>query len=491
MTGEKPVETNKYNQNFKNKFCGCGGDYDAEEESSTMYQCMGLKGGCGEDWWHSTCVVGLDRSWYEQAMMDKIKAVMEAQAKATEEGTAAPPVDAVSDAGTEEDPVPPGFPNDNDFESFICYKCVEANPWIKKYAGAPGFLEPVFFRSKAPSPEEVEELTEYEKEVRAKQMAKDAEIKAANGVAGAYKANYLKTGVDCLDRQADCEIERWGVSQPGNSKDDMDKTERVESIRTDLWNNAALEEWDSDEVKTDPEDDEELAEHKWQKKMFFEKLTGGTTYTDRRKAKEEAENQKMEEQMAKVYAEELSKKRKAEDEVEAPAKKARTEDGTSAGTTTTGSTGSCKASTLPTPPASPFSLFLKEDFRDYLCRCKDCFAKLSENPFLLEEEESYEPPVSEGSDAGGGSSAGSLFDRGEAALNSMDRVKAIEGVMAFKKLKEKLTPFFREFAESGKAISAEDIKEHFAKMRGDDTGKPTEDAEEAVSGDARKEGEGY
>ena len=72
-----------------------------------------------------------------------------------------------------------------------------------------------------------------------------------------------------------------------------------------------------------------------------------------------------------------------------------------------------------------------------------------------------------------------MFDRGEKALNSMDRVKAIEGVMAFNKLKEKLTPFFKEFAESGKAISAEDIKEHFAKMRGDDSGKPKDEEEAA------------
>lgn len=368
VTGEAPAETNDYNQNFRNKFCGCGGDYDAEEESSTMYQCLGLKGGCGEDWWHSTCVVGLDRSWYEQAMMDKIKEVMEEQATKAEgagmatDGTAAPAADAVSDAGTEEDPVPPGFPSDNDFEAFLCYKCVEANPWIKKYAGTTGFLEPVFVRSKAPSPEEQPAPYEREKKEAAEPFERERELKRE--------------------------------------------------------------------------------------------------------------------------AEELPKKRKAaEDELQEVMKKVKT------GEVPVGPTGPCKASTLPSPPAVPFSLFLKEDFRDHLCRCKDCFPLLTRDPCLLEEEDTYEPPVSEPSEAG--SSAGSLFDRGEKALNSMDRVKAIEGVMAFNKLKEKLTPFFREFAESGKAISAEDIKEHFAKMRGDDSGKPKEGDDAAVSGDGRKEGEGY
>lgn len=439
VTGEAPAKTNEYNQNFRNKFCGCGGDYDAEEESSTMYQCLGLKGGCGEDWWHSTCVVGLDRSWYEQAMMDKIKEVMEEQAKKADntEREPAPATDAVSDAGTEEDPVPPGFPSDNDFEAFLCYKCVEANPWIKKYAGTTGFLKPVFARSKAPSPEE--QLSEREKE-----------LKESSGVPGGYRANHLKTGVDFLDKQADQEIDgAWGDNVPELNEE----IERIENIRQDIWNNAATER-DLEEVKSESGDSGDKREYKRQMRDFWEKLSRDKAYEEEKKKKAEAEV--------------MSKKRKAaEDELQEVVKKAKT------GEAPVGPTGSCKACTLPSPPAERFSLFLKEDFRDHLCRCATCFPLLTLNPCLLEEEDTYEPPVSEPSEAG--SSAGSLFDRGEKALNSMDRVKAIEGVMAFNKLKEKLTPFFREFAESGKAISAEDIKEHFAKMRGDESGKPKAD----------------
>lgn len=217
-------------------------------------------------------------------------------------------------------------------------------------------------------------------------------------------------------------------------------------------------------------DSEDQREYKGQMKVFYKKLTGNEAFEREQGAKKEAEV--------------LSKKRKAaEDELQEVVKKAKTGEAPAA------PTSSCKASTLPSPPTEKFSLFLKEDFRDYLCRCTSCFHLLTANPCLLEEEDTYEPPVSEPSEAG--SSAGSLFDRGEKALNSMDRVKAIEGVMAFNKLKEKLTPFFREFAESGKAISAEDIKEHFAKMRGDDPGNRNDDGGEAVNGDGRKEGEGY
>lgn len=112
----------------------------------------------------------------------------------------------------------------------------------------------------------------------------------------------------------------------------------------------------------------------------------------------------------------------------------------------------------------------------------------------MEEEETYEPPVSEDGDDGVGSTvgSGSLLDRGERALSNMDRVKAIEGVMAFNNLKEKLTPFFKEFAESGKAISAEDIKAHFAKMRGDEAAiKEAGDAAASSGADQRREQGGY
>ena len=90
---------------------------------------------------------------------------------------------------------------------------------------------------------------------------------------------------------------------------------------------------------------------------------------------------------------------------------------------------------LPPPPTEPFSLFLQEDFRDHLCRCPECYPQLSKHRQLLEEEDSYEPPLSESGEEGeeGGESVGtgSLLDRGEAALSNVDRVRAI-GTYIFK-----------------------------------------------------------
>ena len=130
---QTPAEGNTYNQNSQNRFCGCGEVYNAEEEKGTMFQCLGLAsekdGGCGEDWWHPECVVGLGREWART------------QTQPNRESNAA--INGSNDADADH-PLPPGFPDEESFDTFICYKCVDANPWIKHYAGTAGFLPPVY-----------------------------------------------------------------------------------------------------------------------------------------------------------------------------------------------------------------------------------------------------------------------------------------------------------------------------------------------------------
>lgn len=98
-----------------------------------MFQCLGLAsekdGGCGEDWWHPECIVGLGRDWTR------------AQAKTKQERNAG--IDGANDADADH-PLPPGFPDEETFDTFICYKCADVSPWIKKYAGSAGFLPPVY-----------------------------------------------------------------------------------------------------------------------------------------------------------------------------------------------------------------------------------------------------------------------------------------------------------------------------------------------------------
>ena len=98
-----------------------------------MFQCLGLSsekdGGCGEDWWHPECVVGLGRDWTRA----------QAQTKQERNGDVDRADDIVADH-----PLPPGFPDEDSFDTFICYRCMDVNPWIKQYAGTTGFLPPVY-----------------------------------------------------------------------------------------------------------------------------------------------------------------------------------------------------------------------------------------------------------------------------------------------------------------------------------------------------------
>ncbi|KAL2118596.1 hypothetical protein VTJ04DRAFT_8256 [Mycothermus thermophilus] len=374
---EEPNPNNKYNQNFRNRFCGCECDYDPEKQKGTMFQCLGLgtheTGGCGEDWWHPGCVVGLGPNWFEN-MPKEAKVKTESKESATNgslptisEDAEAPEQtnDAEANNGEEgeeeeddDPPPPPGFPGEDDFEAFLCYKCVEANPWLKRYAGTPGFLPPVY------------------------------------------------------------------------SKPIVDPTESTTSAPDSTTTSTAL--------------------------------TNGDSNNKKRKAEAEADE----------TASQTSKRPRSEAAV-SPEPTTPTPTST---TTSSSSSKPCKLPTLPPPPptTAPFSLFLKSDFRDRLCHCPSCFPLLAPHPQLLEEEETYEPPVSEDGDnasqQNGGSSTGggSLYERGESALRNVDRVRAIEGVMAYQHLKDKLMPFFQQFAESKQVISAEDVKAYFAKLRGDD-----------------------
>lgn len=301
MTGETPAENNKYNHNFSGHFCGCGEQYDPEKEKGTMFQCLGLgtvrDGGCGEDWWHPECLMGLPRNLPAETDFRKESAEEEKSetVNADTEEMAQP---AEGQGDVDEAPLPPGFPAEDDFDHFICYKCVDSFPWIKQYAGHEGFLAPVFHKKSSES-------------------VKEEPVQ--------------------------------GEAQPPSAES----------------------------KKRSAEDDSEPS---------------------------------------------VSKKSKVDSEGSTEA--------TSPNPTIDASTEKAPVhEALPAAPTGSFSLFLKEDFRSHLCRCPECFPRLKQHPQLLEEEEAYEPPVSE-SDAeeqNGRASvgSGSTYERGEALLSNMDRVKAI------------------------------------------------------------------
>ncbi|KUL91935.1 hypothetical protein ZTR_01227 [Talaromyces verruculosus] len=339
VRSQLPADGNKYNHNFRNRFCACNEEYDPHKEKGTMFQCLGLgtveTGGCGEDWWHPECLVGLPRGRQD------ITKETEATAKDEE---AEAKIDKPAEDNVEEDetPLPPGFPGEDDFETFICYKCLDSNSWLKRYAGTEGFLAPVF-------------------------KTQSCEKSETTGKADEPKLQEL---TQSRKRKAD---------------DENDETQDTKKTKVDSQD--GLETIQEEEAST------EVSKHKHE--------------------------------------------------------------------------------LLPSEaPTGSFSLFLKEDFREHLCHCPDCFPHLVPHPQLREEEETYEPPLSEdgeeGANGAGSQGTKSLLDRGEAALSNIDRVRAIEGAMVYNHLRDKVKAFLKPFAESGQAVSAEDIKSYFEKLRGDD-----------------------
>lgn len=342
-----------------------------------MFQCLGLEGGCGEDWWHPECIMGLPRDWNKDVKPEK---------KENTEGG--------DDAEEQEAPVPPGFPEEDDFESFICYKCIEANPWLKQYAGTEGFLPAVFKRQ--PGDEDI--------------PTKTAELVPKS------EESVSTESAPKLDEPAVSEA----PSSPKKRKaDDLEDAEDSTSKRTKD---------ESTKLSTEPQ-------------ISASTVTPTALVT------------------------------------------------TETATTTTTSPPPPKHTTL--PPLSqkaistPLSLFLTSTFRDSLCHCPTCFPNLKSSPVLLDAEETYEPPLSAPSsptagDAAGSHHSGSLYDRGEAALNNIDRVRAIEGVMVYNHLRDKVKEFLRPFAEKGEAVGAEDVKAYFERLRGDEGG--IEEARRSVAG---------
>lgn len=390
VKGEEARQGNKYNQNFQGKFCGCGEEYDPEKEKGTMFQCLGLgnveDGGCGEDWWHPECLMGLPRikpeSIAKPVVVPESNGALET---VTEEPEEHAEENRLNDVNTdavvaEEPPLPPGFPAEDDFDYLICYKCADAYPWIKQYASSAGFLPAL----------------------------------PADGSASATQTN--------------------GYVAATNGHTSTDAEVKIEAA-TDAKKRKA---------EDDPDDSQES-----------------------------------------------NKKARSDAETTNEATPARTNDATTRP----------RHESLPTPPSGQVSLFLKEDFRDHLCRCAECFPRLPKHPQLLEEEDTYEPPVSESdhnenASVGGRSvGSGSILERGEAALSSMDRARAVEGVMAYNHVREKVKAFLQPFAESGTPVGAEDIKAYFAKLRGDEAAIREASAGAssagAVQGDGRREQDGY
>ncbi|TFY54048.1 hypothetical protein EVJ58_g9091 [Rhodofomes roseus] len=109
-------------------------------------------------------------------------------------------------------------------------------------------------------------------------------------------------------------------------------------------------------------------------------------------------------------------------------------------------------------------VFLTEGWRERWCKCESrtwkCLPSLQARQYLLEEEETYEPP--EDPDSGL-----SLEELGLRALQHLPRERAIEGIRAFNEMRDDLMKHLRPFAQEGKEVAEADIRAFFdARIRG-------------------------
>lgn len=118
----------------------------------------------------------------------------------------------------------------------------------------------------------------------------------------------------------------------------------------------------------------------------------------------------------------------------------------------------------------PYSLFLKNGFKDHLLKLytttEDSKLKqfLQHNEYLFKDDPVYEPPEDADADANS-SNTGSLLDLGTDALLSLPKEQAIEGLHAYNKIREKLKDFFKPFAEQGELVTEASVRQFFDQVK--------------------------
>lgn len=107
--------------------------------------------------------------------------------------------------------------------------------------------------------------------------------------------------------------------------------------------------------------------------------------------------------------------------------------------------------------------FWPEGFRSKLCHCKTCKTLYKDQgiEYLTEESDTVAAYERRGKDK---SAPTSEADQERRVLEGMNRVQQIEMVQGFNDMKSALSEYLKRFAENGKVVRAEDIREFFSQM---------------------------
>ncbi|XP_033735374.1 putative E3 ubiquitin-protein ligase UBR7 [Pecten maximus] len=107
--------------------------------------------------------------------------------------------------------------------------------------------------------------------------------------------------------------------------------------------------------------------------------------------------------------------------------------------------------------------FWKAGWRNKLCVCPDCKEMYKDRgiSFIIDESDTVTAYEKRGKDK---QTPSSQYDKGLQALSSMDRIQQVEVIQGFNDMKSELSTYLKKFADDGKVVKAEDIREFFSHM---------------------------
>ncbi|KAI5958929.1 hypothetical protein KGF57_002363 [Candida theae] len=116
-----------------------------------------------------------------------------------------------------------------------------------------------------------------------------------------------------------------------------------------------------------------------------------------------------------------------------------------------------------------YSIFLARNFKKKLQHVSkldhqsNLYQFLQNNSFLYEDDTIYKPPEDDSDDAWS-STASNTESSALDAIQSLPRDQAIEGIQAYNAIKSKLRDFFKPFAEQGRVVTEDEVKNFFGEM---------------------------
>ncbi|BGP16046.1 hypothetical protein JCM10213_006818 [Rhodosporidiobolus nylandii] len=346
-----PNERNRYDKQFHGHFCFCGQPYDPHTETDTMYQCITC-----EDWVHHACLFGKH-------------------------------IDDDEDGPMQQD----------DFDLFVCERCVKGNKEVRRiverYAGVEGTGIM---------------LVTPDKKVLGKAVL------APEG-ADEEPAGEAQDEGEGLTEHASTAVDAGAAGETGEAK------------------RKAADEAAAPQSKRAKADDHKPS-------AASTSLTASTSSSS----------------IATVTSSTLAASQSASSAA------------TSVSSTPSSPSKTCTAPPVPPPGESPLAklekegaklnVYLEEGWMTRWCRCSQCLPMFVHYPYLLDEEDVYEPPEDPDADK-------TTFELGmNHLMTNMPRAQALDSIQAFTGLSDRLKEYLRPHAGGG-TVTKELIDAFFEQER--------------------------